>query len=102
MQELLDYIKTQKKLGVEESEIIKALKQAGYEDHEIDNHVQQAKKQLKKLTLETKHLVFMNIAAIVLVVVAFAYLSYDFHTKLAENKLEMKLAQDFSSSKRND
>jgi len=90
-QELLDYIKTQKKLGVKEPEIRKALIKAGYEPSEIEEHFNQVKKEVKKLKIETKHLVFMNAAIIVLIIIAYGYLSYDFHSRIAEK--DQKLLQ---------
>ncbi len=83
-QELLDYIKTQRSIGVTEEQIVAALKKAGYDDLEIQEHISHkgSRPSTRKLSFELKHLLFLNILIIVLFVAVAIYFSYDFHKSL--------------------
>ena len=88
--EVLDYVKLQRSIGVKDSDIHKALVTAGYDRGDIVEHMthkdsRPMMKKVKRLQIEEKHLFFMNIMTIFLVIGLFVYMSYDFHVKLTGN-----------------
>ncbi|HII72479.1 TPA: trypsin-like serine protease [Candidatus Woesearchaeota archaeon] len=92
--DLLDYVRLQRSIGVQDHDIKTALTTAGYNDSEILEHMSHrmsrpVEKKLKKLTIETQHVMFLSIMTIVLLVAVFIYLSYDFHSKLQQNAQQL-------------
>ncbi|MBW2964036.1 trypsin-like peptidase domain-containing protein [Candidatus Woesearchaeota archaeon] len=84
--ELDDYIRTQKDLGVRDSDIRNSLIKAGYTSQEFEHLMERHSKKgfwKKEFSVSAKHVLFLNIGIIVVFGLMFAYMSLDYNKKLA-------------------
>jgi S1-C subfamily serine protease len=90
-EELEDYIKTQKSLGVRDHDIRNSLLKAGYTEEEFDHHFRKHAEHTgsristtRTFSMTARHILYMNIAAIIIFASLFAFITYDYNIKFRD------------------
>ncbi|MBW2971950.1 trypsin-like peptidase domain-containing protein [Candidatus Woesearchaeota archaeon] len=93
LNELEDYIKTQRSLGVNEHAIRKSMLDAGYTEQEFGellkrHYAPKARQAGGGFNPTVKHVIYINIALFIAVAGLVSYFAYDYNTKLADMSSE--------------
>ncbi|MFC1741163.1 trypsin-like peptidase domain-containing protein [Nanoarchaeota archaeon] len=84
--ELEDYIKTQKSLGVKDEDIVKSLLNAGYMEHHFKHILEKHKKQQKtaksQWNISTRHVLALNFIMVIVFGLFFVYVTQDYNDKI--------------------